>query len=286
MRRLSLFITLLYAAISSGCTACAEYGQGGAAEDLPYAETVDEDLAVIEITRELRQEFNLAQRHLDVLTLKGAQRCFPASVHTARLRENRVAREIAGGLLSDAETSLVDFHLDIHHIQQKLETLANSDSCWGEGLKPASFTTPPVTVNPSSSEVAEPLAKPEFDARYLLAQLNSDNQFAFDSDRVNPKYEENLARACTTLLQRLDISLVITGHADASGDRLHNSDLSSRRALSVAGYLVDCGISPERISLASQGDLDPQYSGRSPEIDLVNRRVSIAIHFDEQWNPQ
>lgn len=286
MYRLTLLTGLLCMPLMAGCTTWADSGQGGAAEDLPQLESSEPDQVVSENTRELLQDFNLSQRHLDVLILKGAQRCFPASVHTARLRQNKVAREIAGGLVSDAETSLVDLRLDLQRLQRKLEAIANSDSCWADEPQARPVAMQKESVNPSSSAVVAAPMQIEFDSTGLLAQLNSDNQFALGSDQINPKYEDNLAMACVTLTQRPDIRLEVTGHADASGNSDHNAALSSRRAMSVAEFFVACGISPERIALAYEGDQDPQYSGRSPAIDLVNRRVSIEIDFGERQNSQ
>ena len=76
------------------------------------------------------------------------------------------------------------------------------------------------------------------------------------------------------------ISLRVIGHADASGDSEQNNLLSFRRAMAVVSLLNSCGIHEDRIHVFFEGDNEPQYAGRSPEIDLVNRRVAIELELE------
>ena len=69
----------------------------------------------------------------------------------------------------------------------------------------------------------------------------------------------------------------ITGHTDASGAIDYNSNLSSQRTMAVVSFLIDCKIDPARINSSFKGESTPLYNGRSPAIDLVNRRVSIEL---------
>ncbi|MGR5543248.1 OmpA family protein, partial [Vibrio campbellii] len=55
----------------------------------------------------LRFDFHLTQLHLDSLIQQGAEWCFPASVVQAKTKENRIARELEGGLLIDAANDIV-----------------------------------------------------------------------------------------------------------------------------------------------------------------------------------
>jgi outer membrane protein OmpA-like peptidoglycan-associated protein len=286
MRGLNLALGV---ALLAGCTHWSEYGQGGAAEELPQSAMTDqEELQEAEMTSreeaeaavhdELQQDFNHSRQHLEVLVLRGAQRCFPASVHTARLQRNRVARELEGGLIADAETSLLDLRIELHRLEQKIESMKHADYCWqkdqesgSEMLKLSESSTPRESAYP---------ANVGFENLHRL--LNSDNQFAFGSHRINPKYQHNLASACKTLQQAGDVAITVTGHTDASGDDSYNRHLSSQRAMAVVDFLTACGIEASRIELAFAGDSQPFYAGRSPEVDLVNRRVQIQLKSDPQ----
>ena len=271
MYRLIPNLVLCGSLVSAGCTNWAAPGSGGAAEDYPVTLETTELEFQLDQAHELRQDLNHVQRLLDVLVLEGAADCLPASVHEARLRENRIAREIAGGLHADAETSLIAQRLWLAKTEQRLDTILKTGDCrltaaQGEN-EPASGQT---------VETAAPQASlDEIEALFL--RLNSDNQFALDSDRINPKYAANLARACDILIVREDIRLAVVGHSDPSGTPAHNLELSARRAGAVVDYLVACGVAASRIDQEFQGDRKPMYTGNTPTVNLVNRRVSVEL---------
>jgi len=275
VRGLTIILAAAAATLLGGCTHWTELGQGGAAEDLPQVAVVDDSDADIESVRELQQDFDHSRQHLEVLILRGAKRCFPASVHAAGLKVNRVAREIAGGLLGDAEASLLDLRIDLHRLERKIEALSNDGFCSAQN---PDYTPRAAAVE---STVAVESAT-DVDLSGLAQLLNSDNQFAHGSHLINPKYRENLAAACALLKPEPGIRLIVTGHADASGNSEQNSLLSSRRAMTVADYLITCGIDSSRIQLFFEGDSNPRYDGRAAEIDLVNRRVAIRLEAVQQ----
>jgi outer membrane protein OmpA-like peptidoglycan-associated protein len=273
MRRLILLFTFIGMPLLSGCTSWTEFGQGGAAEDNPPTE-VKTDAAVASYNpRELRQDLNHNQRHLDVLVMEGANQCFPASVHLAKLRENRIAREIAGELYEDAENNLIIQRLDLNRIERKLEAVVTEASCW---------TSTPLHKSEEASDdkTATSIDTPDLpttDTIRLFNMLNSDNQFALNSNQINPKYADNLISACELLVSEPDLKLNIVGHSDASGKTDYNASLSFQRTMAVVKFLTDCKVDPARINPSFEGDAVPLYSGRSPAIDLVNRRVSIEL---------
>jgi outer membrane protein OmpA-like peptidoglycan-associated protein len=274
----SLTLALGVVALLAGCTHWTEYGQGGAAEELPESAMPAQEEIDADVRYELQQDFNHSRQHLEVLVLRGAQRCFPASVHTARLQRNRVAREIEGGLSADAEASLLDLRIELHRMEQKIESMNHADYCWQKDQLPD-----PEMVNQSESQVtSQSTDLSDVDFETLSRLLNSDNQFAFGSAQINPKYRQNLASACTILQQAEGVEIAVTGHADASGEGTYNRHLSSRRALVVVDFLTACGIEAGRIELSFSGDSQPLFAGHSPEVYLVNRRVEIQLESDSQ----
>jgi outer membrane protein OmpA-like peptidoglycan-associated protein len=277
MHRLIPLIALAGASLLSGCVNWADAGKGGAGEDYPSSGNQTEPVPVVYDPHELRQDFYNDMRHLDVLVLQGANNCFPASVHLAELRENRIAREIAGELYQDAETTQVAHRHDLQRIERKLEAVERETSCWDATVQPQSEVVadgrPPV----SNSLLSDIDDSGEAVTERLYRLLNSDNQFALNSDQINPKYAMNLTSACATLETTPEIKLNVVGHSDASGKADENDSLSFRRARAVVEFLISCEIDPARIGQSFEGDKSPLYDGRSPAIDLVNRRVSVEL---------
>jgi len=273
VHRLIFVITLIGMPLLTGCTFWTEFGQGGAAEDNPPMDAKTDPAAVYSNPHELRQDLNHSQRHLDLLILEGAGQCFPASVHFAKLRENRIAREIAGELYEDAANNLIVQRLDLSGLEQKLDAVVIEVSCW---------TSNPLDKSQEASDYKAVTSTditdlPATDTIHLLNLLNSDNQFALNSDQINPKYVDNLNRACSLLENEPALKLNVVGHSDASGKADYNASLSSQRTMAVVRFLIDCNIDPTRINASFEGDTAPLYSGRSSAIDLVNRRVSIEL---------
>jgi outer membrane protein OmpA-like peptidoglycan-associated protein len=73
--------------------------------------------------------------------------------------------------------------------------------------------------------------------------------------------------------QEPSLSLLIEGHTDALGPDRYNFELSERRAIAVARYLVvHHGIAPERLQVAGKGKSEPLLSD---PYDPRNRRVQF-----------
>lgn len=69
----------------------------------------------------------------------------------------------------------------------------------------------------------------------------------------------------------------LDGHADNSGNRLINRDLSRRRALAVMEYLKANGVPAENITLRFHGERYPLVPNNSEANRAKNRRVSVQL---------
>ena len=69
----------------------------------------------------------------------------------------------------------------------------------------------------------------------------------------------------------------LDGHADNSGNRLTNRDLSRRRALTVMEYLQANGVPTEQISLRFHGERYPLAPNNSSANRAKNRRVTVRL---------
>lgn len=71
----------------------------------------------------------------------------------------------------------------------------------------------------------------------------------------------------------------VEGHADflEAGSSEEALVLSLRRAETVRAYLIEQGISAERITVLGHGDTRPLHSGDNPDEITLNRRVDFVV---------
>ena len=79
-----------------------------------------------------------------------------------------------------------------------------------------------------------------------------------------------------------DYQLVIDGHTDSDGDADKNMILSEKRAAAVKKYLVDKGISAERLTSRGFGETKPKASNDTAAGRAENRRVEFTVEFESQ----
>jgi len=87
-----------------------------------------------------------------------------------------------------------------------------------------------------------------------------------------------LLREKAAILQRnAGLTLTLTGHADARGAADYNQKLSERRAAAVQRFLVELGISSERLTSEGRGEEVPAAEGSGEGVWQRNRRVEFMI---------
>jgi len=101
--------------------------------------------------------------------------------------------------------------------------------------------------------------------------------FEFASSKLNPKSFIELDKLVQILKDYPEINIEIAGHTDDVGRDAYNLDLSSKRALSVKNYLIEKGISGERLSSVGYGESSPIVKNDSDENRDKNRRVEFVI---------
>ncbi len=216
----------------------------------------------------LRIDTHLCRNTLDTLILQGAKMCFPAAVHNAQVRQNRIERELAGGLLYDASLNIQIQHFELNILRQQVNTInpighLNTAQC----IKPL--------LGADQMEAVAQVAKEK--NKQLLILLNTDNQFATNSSALNPKYAARLAKASQLLNQQPQINLIINGHTDNTGNDQHNKNLALERAKVVADFLHTMGIPLNRLKVLALAASQPYSHNKSAEHRLVNRRVDITL---------
>lgn len=247
----------------SGCSSHPDKGEGGFAEhDLSHT-----DNHAVGLENALLFEQQISRRHLDALVAAGAKICFPARVRKATIREARIAREIQGGLDSDAANDLIIQRDKLARLERRLNYVQLQGICTAD--------------NNRGREALQPGSPPLSSAKIKMVRLllNSNNQFVSASAQLNPRYIGHLAEAAMLLRDRTEYQFKITGHTDSQGSDAANLQLSLQRARQVERYLQIFGINPNNIIVDGNAAETPLFAGDESQVRLVNRRVSIELIY-------
>jgi outer membrane protein OmpA-like peptidoglycan-associated protein len=140
-------------------------------------------------------------------------------------------------------------------------------------LDPSPEVTLPEPPPPPPTPTPEPEAKPAVKKRLVLRGVN----FDFDSAEIRPDSRSTLDEAVLLLGNNRDILVVTEGYTDSVGSAEYNQDLSVRRAEAVYRYLVNHGISPERLTVEGFGETRPIASNETEDGRAQNRRVELHV---------
>ncbi len=101
--------------------------------------------------------------------------------------------------------------------------------------------------------------------------------FMVGSADLTQSATEILSEVAQTLRDYPDVRITIEAHTDNMGDATTNLQLSRRRALSVARYLMDEGISGTRLKPQAFGESIPRQTNATVAGRAANRRVEFNV---------
>jgi outer membrane protein OmpA-like peptidoglycan-associated protein/tetratricopeptide (TPR) repeat protein len=101
--------------------------------------------------------------------------------------------------------------------------------------------------------------------------------FDFDKFDLRDKSKTELQKIIAFMQAYPDIKIEVEGHTDNIGDARYNQNLSENRAKSVYNYLVQAGISSERIQSKGYGASRPIADNATEEGRQQNRRIAFKI---------
>ncbi len=104
-------------------------------------------------------------------------------------------------------------------------------------------------------------------------------QFETASDVIKGSSYSILDQVVSIMQENPSYLLSIEGHTDSQGDDASNLDLSQRRAASVKSYLVNKGVTTNRMSTNGYGETQPIADNSTPEGRALNRRVAFKVSF-------
>ena len=98
-----------------------------------------------------------------------------------------------------------------------------------------------------------------------------------DSWELKKESLAELDKLLDLLNDNKELVVEIGGYTDATGNIEHNMVLSEKRALSVVDFLVENGISSERLKYKGYGDTSPIGDNITSEGRRLNRRTEVKI---------
>jgi outer membrane protein OmpA-like peptidoglycan-associated protein len=101
----------------------------------------------------------------------------------------------------------------------------------------------------------------------------------FESSRavLRPEAHERLGAVAEALRASPERFAIVAGYTDSRGTESRNRELSRARAQSVADFLLQAGVSADRIQVEGRGESLPVADNTSAEGRANNRRVEIIL---------
>jgi outer membrane protein OmpA-like peptidoglycan-associated protein len=111
----------------------------------------------------------------------------------------------------------------------------------------------------------------------LKVDIPADVSFDVGRYAIKPNMRPVLDRLASTLNQHSVTTVTIIGHTDSTGSDAVNDPLSINRAASTRDYLVQRGVSAQRIAVDGRGSRQPVADNSTASGRAMNRRVEIFI---------
>ena len=109
------------------------------------------------------------------------------------------------------------------------------------------------------------------------ALVKEDVYFDYDSSALNPDAESTLLSKASYLQQNTSVHIIVEGHTDDRGTVEYNLSLGERRAESCKSFLINNGISADRIITISYGEERPAAGGSDESAWAKNRRAHFVL---------
>ena len=115
----------------------------------------------------------------------------------------------------------------------------------------------------------------------ISGQNTTPQSVFFDSDKaiLRPQAQTILRELADSARKMPQFTLYLQGNTDADGSDVHNQNLSERRTETVKNYLINQGISAEKIIISAVGESKPMADNNSNDGKQRNRRVDISFEL-------
>jgi outer membrane protein OmpA-like peptidoglycan-associated protein len=122
---------------------------------------------------------------------------------------------------------------------------------------------------------------PDIEKRLLKGEVMTLRDVQFETGNVSLTNSSlpDLHRLINLLKDNPTAKIAIEGHTDNLGSEQVNQDLSTKRASSVANYLIKNGIQKDRIEAKGYGEQHPLVSNQNPSGRRQNRRIDVYLYI-------
>lgn len=101
-------------------------------------------------------------------------------------------------------------------------------------------------------------------------------KFDVNQATIRPESVGTLASIAKLMQEEPSLKFTVEGHTDSDGDENANQKLSQLRAEAVKAYLVEQGITEDRLAAKGLGETKPLDKNNTPEAKSNNRRVEFV----------
>lgn len=208
---------------------------------------------------------------VDHLAYLAKQRALIAQ-DTGKLRTAEMAVASAGTRRDAVRLELRTAEADAAHKQAGISAAAAAQA---EGELEAATTR----VSEIEKELAALNARKT--ERGLVITLG-DVLFGVNQAELKPGSERNVQKIADFLQEYPERKALIEGFTDSTGSESYNQMLSERRAQAVRMFLIEQGVSSDRVAARGYGESNPVASNATPATRQLNRRVEIVISEDDR----
>lgn len=120
----------------------------------------------------------------------------------------------------------------------------------------------------------------------MVVTFDSGLLFDFNSSTLQGGARQNLREFAESMNEFEETDILVVGHTDSKGSDDYNQGLSEQRAQSAADFLIQEGLSANRIQTEGRGETEPVATNETAEGRSLNRRVEVAIFASEEYRKQ
>jgi peptidoglycan-associated lipoprotein len=133
-----------------------------------------------------------------------------------------------------------------------------------------------VTIPPPPPPPPPPPVK-EISEEDLFGQNVKDAFFDYDKSDIRPDAEQTLTADGSFFKDHQSIKFTVEGHCDERGSEEYNLGLGDRRATAAKNFLVNAGVSADRVSTISYGKSRPVCQDHAEECWQQNRHAHFRF---------
>ncbi|MCU0416061.1 MAG: OmpA family protein [Cytophagaceae bacterium] len=180
----------------------------------------------------------------------------------------------AKGVVVSSTTTTADglYSFEISNSQMSNYTITGQKNGYSYDTKSVSIPA----NGPNRQELTQNLAIKKLEVGNVFVLRNI--YFDFDQSTIKSESERELQILLKMLQDNPSLKIEIGGHTDSKGSDSYNESLSKRRAQAVVQWLVNKGISRDRLSAKGYGESTPLASNDDEEDGReINRRTEFKI---------